>query len=265
VGFRFGPCGCCGGCTLNVNTTWCEDTGATCAPGTITVECHTGSTSGPVVQTQTANANGVAAFTFTSTGTYYFTASTTSSGYSNNPATVSVSSTSGTDCTPSSAWCPLYPDQLSVTDSALGIEVTVYPTGSEIGPSGTPSLDNYVGEYSAFEFPGLCSCPAETVSVIYSVTVCGGTIPQVNVWCPDTVAVHPTYPCPNNGGIGLDQYQDMLSSSGSGTGPGFSTCYPVNCTLDGFSIVGGSPLPIEMLGGSCMTEGEWDNSWTVTQ
>jgi hypothetical protein len=224
-------CGCCAtvGCHLTVNTTWCSCV----APGTITVTVHSGTITGPVVCTGTADALGKFVCVISTTGTYVVVASTSSSGYLNLPGTVVITSapTSG-NCTPATVLSELYPNQVTCT-GFWGTKILL-PSGSANRCSTGGGDHSYLGTVTGYSSSAGCGCGASTLNIDLAFIPCG-FFGQVNPWllfCIDnyTQQVSPFQTCP--GADPLAPPQNISSSTGnlSGTGPAGSgiTGFPVN-------------------------------------
>ncbi len=213
-----GGFGACCGCTnFTVDVFWCIATDV--PPGTITVTVQQNNSSGAVVATGTASAAGQFKCEIPSSGTYYFSASTTASGYLMLPETHFIS-LSGSAPSPSSAIVRIYPDQLTLTDPIAG-SITLLPSGS-LSWAGSGSYQNYIGS-STYNYGAACSCAAGSVTLQYSVETCDTANITLSVYCPQN---YPTDPlaCPDTSGSNAQGG----GSNFSGTGPQQSTCYPVN-------------------------------------
>ncbi len=208
-----GGCGCCGG-GIKVECYWCIPTDV--PPGVLTVTVRSGNSSGPIVCTGTANAEGQYFCVLPSSGLYFFTASTSASGYLVSPQVVSVT-VSGSTYTPSAVLVRMYPDQLTLTDPIAG-SITLLPSGS-LSWAGSGSYQNYIGSIT-YNYGAACSCAAGSVTLQYSVETCDTSNITLSVYCPQN---YPTDPlaCPDTSGSNAQGG----GSNFSGTGPQQSTCY----------------------------------------
>jgi hypothetical protein len=220
--FRWGIGGCgCGCAKFSIGTNWCITTDV--APGTITVTVQQTNSSGPVVATGTANALGIFECVLPGSGTYYITASTSSSGYLNLPITVAVTVTGGA-YSPSSTVSRLYPDQLTLTDPVVGA-ITLLPSGTLPPPgSGTGSYTEYIGTIN-YSYGAACGCAAGSVELQYLVQTCTSGNIVLKGLCPNGAPTDPNA-CPLTSGTSFQ----LFSCNFSGNGPQQSTCYPVNMT-----------------------------------
>jgi len=229
---------CCCGCKFTIHTTWCL---GCVAPGTITVTAQYNNSSGAIAATVTADASGNAVFSLSS-GTYYFSASTSSSGYMNDPVTVTIA-----NCTPTGASSPIYPDQLTLTDPVYGA-VTLLPYGTislnQIPPI-TGDLNHFIG-YLTIVFPSTCGCPGLSVDVLYVVDCNGTTGLQLSVFLQTCIPIGLPDGCP--GTTPSPGYQANTSGEFTGTGPGASPCYPLSMSV---SVTESINTPINAIYGFC--------------
>jgi hypothetical protein len=232
TGMDPGGC-CCGstGCTLTVDTKWCSCV----APGTITVTVHSGTITGPVVCSGTANSSGLFVCTLTTAGTYVATASTTSGGYLNDPATIVITSapTSG-PCTPATVRTVIYPNQVTAT-GFWGTKV-LSPTGGANLCESASSAFGYTGTVTGFSVPAACGCAATSMNIDFVFIPCGsfGQTQPWLIYCIDTYTqtVPPFQLCPGPDPLAPPQSFTSTTGNLSGTGPQGSgtTGFPVNLT-----------------------------------
>jgi hypothetical protein len=241
---------------VTIFTTWCVNC---IAPGTITVTITSGTCpGGSVVASGTANSSGQFKCSLPA-GTYCVSASTTAANYSNDAGTFTVPSTGSV-----TAYTPLYPSDLTLTDSALGLTFTVYPN---VTPpmGGTNSNQVYWGSQS-FEAPATTCCPAKTVTLWYSF-VCSNL--QATIYTPYHNDSTPSgsYTCPDPAG------EWSFVASGQRTLSG-QLCYPMNLSatvaipdVDGVGVWAVADLygvTSQFFGGGACLLGEFPNPSGVT-
>ncbi len=259
------PC-CCTqtGCRLTVNTKWCQN--SCVAPGTITVTAQFNNSGGAVADSQIADASGNAVLSIPTTGNFYITASNGSGSYLNTPVTVNITSAPiGSNCTPATARCRLYPNQLTITESLLGVTATVVPTGSfpQVG-AGSPT--HYIGS-TTYSYPGTCTCPAKTVTLYFFFDPCtnAGITNEIGfAFNYVDVSGFGTGPfCPDDTGPLLAG--GITAVSPTGTGPELATCYNVNLSGSGNNTTATPADPPSVLYGFCIPGTFYTENYTVTQ
>jgi hypothetical protein len=258
---RMGTCKPCApvGCSLTVDTTWCQ----VVAPGVITVTVHSGTITGPVVCTGTADALGKYVCTISTAGTYVAVASTSSSGYLNAPGTVVITSapTSG-NCTPATVRTVIYPAQMTAT-GFWGSKVLSPTGGANLCASASGDF-SYTGTVTGWSSPAACGCAAEALSIDLAFIPCG-SFGQTQPWL---LFCFLTQRDPILGTVCPGVGPGTIATTGflSGTGPVGSgvTGYPVN--LSGTYSFPASNDARAILYGCCTTPTDGcSTGCTVTQ
>jgi hypothetical protein len=221
-------------CCVTVSTAIC----GLVAPGTITVTVRKNNAGGAVVCSGTATANGFFICAIPAPGLYYFSASTTAGGYSNQPITVNIQNSKGGPCNGTGiVFSPIVPT--TVTASGFWGSVTLRPGlldpyYNPVQPGNsctTGSAANiYIGTTS-YTYPAACQCGGGTISMDFVWIMCGaaGRLYPCLAWCfPATQNQTFLYLCPGNGPGQQTLTSTLLQCSGTGPEGSGRTGYPIN-------------------------------------